>query len=104
PKKHQLVAERRVRELSVLGHLFHRLPPYTAWSPSISSILRSWLYLASRSVRDRLPVLIWPALVATTKSAMVVSSVSPLRWLTTAVQQARWAMLIACIVSVSVPI
>ena len=39
----------------------------------------SWLYLATRSVREADPVLIWPALVATAMSAMVVSSVSPER-------------------------
>ena len=39
----------------------------------------SWLYFATRSVRDRLPVLIWPAFVATARSAMNVSSVSPER-------------------------
>ena len=37
--------------------------------------------MATRSVRLAEPVLIWPALVATAMSAMVVSSVSPLRWL-----------------------
>jgi hypothetical protein len=40
----------------------------------------SWLYLAMRSLRDALPVLIWPTLVATARSAMVASSVSPDRW------------------------
>ena len=50
------------------------------------------------------PVLICPTPVATAKSAMVVSSVSPLRWLMTAVQPARFAILIASKVSVSVPI
>ena len=45
----------------------------------------SWLYLAMRSVRLAEPVLIWPALVATAMSAMVASSVSPLRWLMIAV-------------------
>ena len=43
----------------------------------------SWLYLAMRSERDSEPVLIWPALVPTAMSAMVVSSVSPERWLIT---------------------
>ena len=61
------------------------LPPKIASSPSISSMRRSWLYFAMRSVRQREPVLIWPALVATAMSAMVVSSVSPERWLMTAV-------------------
>ena len=45
----------------------------------------SWLYLAMRSVRLAEPVLIWPALVATARSAMKASSVSPERWETTAV-------------------
>src|SRR5947208_3170242 len=40
---------------------------------------RSWLYLATRSVRESEPVLICPALVATARSAMNVSSVSPER-------------------------
>ena len=40
----------------------------------------SWLYFATRSVRDGAPVLIWPAPVATARSAIVVSSVSPERW------------------------
>ncbi len=44
---------------------------------------KSWLYLATRSERDRLPVLICPALVATARSAMNESSVSPERWLMT---------------------
>ena len=39
----------------------------------------SWLYLAMRSVREAEPVLIWPAAVATARSAMKVSSVSPER-------------------------
>ena len=34
----------------------------------------SWLYLATRSPRAGAPVLIWPALVATARSAMNVSS------------------------------
>jgi hypothetical protein len=37
--------------------------------------------LATRSVRLALPVLIWPLRVATARSAMNVSSVSPERWL-----------------------
>ncbi len=59
-------------------------PPYMAVSPSCSSIRNSWLYLASRSVREALPVLIWPVDMATARSAMVASSLSPLRWLVTA--------------------
>ena len=42
---------------------------------------RSWLYFATRSDRDKEPVLICPAFVATARSAMNVSSVSPERWL-----------------------
>ena len=60
-------------------------PAYAAASPSISSMRSSWLYLATRSVRAGAPVLIWPAFVATAMSAIVVSSVSPERWETTAV-------------------
>src|SRR5207253_2049031 len=58
-------------------------PAYRAVSSSSSSIRRSWLYLAVRSPREGAPVLIWPAFVATARSAMVVSSVSPERWLMT---------------------
>ena len=47
--------------------------------PSSSSIRINWLYFAMRSVRDIEPVFICPAFVATAKSAIVVSSVSPLR-------------------------
>ena len=53
--------------------------PYFAELPNSSSIRINWLYLAIRSVRDIEPVLICPAFVATAKSAIVVSSVSPLR-------------------------
>ena len=42
------------------------------------------LYFATRSERHGAPVLIWPAFVATARSAMVVSYVSPERWLITA--------------------
>ncbi len=66
-------------------HLRQIVPPYSAFSPSISSMRNSWLYLAMRSVRLALPVLIWPVFKATARSAMVVSSDSPLRWLITAV-------------------
>ena len=55
-------------------------PAKRAFSPSSSSIRRSWLYLAVRSPRLGAPVLICPAFVATARSAIVVSSVSPLRW------------------------
>ena len=39
--------------------------------------------MATRSVRHGAPVLIWPEPTATAMSAMLVSSVSPERWLTT---------------------
>ena len=62
------------------------------------------MYLATRSERDGAPVLIWPVPIATTRSAIVVSSVSPERCDTTADQPAPRASSIASIVSVSVPI
>src|SRR5262249_52896563 len=55
------------------------LPAYLACGPSSSSIRRSWLYFAVRSERASDPVLICPQLVATARSAMVESSVSPER-------------------------
>ena len=60
-------------------------PGRLASAPSASSIRSSWLYLATRSERDGAPVLIWPQPVATARSAIVVSSVSPERWDMTAV-------------------
>ena len=45
----------------------------------------NWLYFAIRSDRLIEPVLICSALVPTAMSAIVASSVSPERWLTTAV-------------------
>ena len=54
-------------------------PANLADGPNSCSIRISWLYFAVRSLRARLPVLIWPQLVATARSAMVASSVSPLR-------------------------
>ena len=56
--------------------------PYNAKSPNWSSMRSSWLYLATRSVRDKEPALICPALTATARSAITVSAVSPERWLT----------------------
>ena len=52
-----------------------------ALSPSSSSMRSSWLYLAIRSERAGEPVLICPPFVATARSAIVESSVSPERWL-----------------------
>src|SRR6476646_282111 len=54
-------------------------PGYSAIGPSCSSIRSSWLYFATRSVREGAPVLIWPHPVATARSAIVTSSVSPER-------------------------
>ena len=81
-----------------------REPAYLAASARSASIRSSWLYLATRSVRAGAPVLIWPALVATARSAMVVSSLSPERCEMTAVNPARCAMSMASSVSLSVPI
>src|SRR5438067_513199 len=47
--------------------------------PISSSMRRSWLYFASRSLRATEPTLICPAPLATARSASVLSSVSPLR-------------------------
>src|SRR5262249_37165878 len=60
-------------------------PAYIACCPSSSSIRSNWLYLAVRSDRASDPVLICPQLVATARSAMVESSVSPERCDITAV-------------------
>src|SRR4051794_35612596 len=46
-------------------------PAKRAVSPTSSSIRSSWLSFAMRSGRDRLPVLIWPQLSATARSAIV---------------------------------
>ena len=63
----------------------------------------SWLYLAVRSVRDGAPALIIPHPVATARSAMVVSSVSPERCEMTAAKPLRSASETVSSVSVSVP-
>src|SRR6185437_10150676 len=49
-------------------------PAKGAAGPSCSSIRRRRLYLARRSERATEPILIWPAAVATARSAIVVSS------------------------------
>ena len=59
------------------------MPAYWAAVSNSSSMRSSWLYFATRSLRQGAPVLIWPVLQATARSAMVVSSVSPERWLMT---------------------
>src|SRR5690625_6841515 len=50
----------------------------------------SWLYLLTRSPRAGAPDLICPQFVATDRSAMVVSSVSPERWDIMDRKPARW--------------
>src|SRR5213078_3867436 len=79
-------------------------PAYRAASSSSSSIRSSWLYFATRSERAGAPVLICPQLVATARSAIVVSSVSPDRWLIMQRNPLRWARSTASNVSVSDPI
>ncbi len=79
-------------------------PRNAADSPRSASIRSSWLYLATRSLRAGAPVLIWPQLVATARSAIVASSVSPLRWLITDVYAWRVASSTVSSVSVSEPI
>ena len=71
---------------------------------SASAIRNNSLYLATRSVRDSDPVLIWPQPRPTAKWLIVVSSVSPERWLMTVRQPAFCAILTAWIVLVSEPI
>jgi hypothetical protein len=57
---------------------------------STYSIRRRALYLATRSLRAGAPVLIWPTPRATTRSAMKVFSVSPLRCETMTPQPSDW--------------
>ena len=80
------------------------LPANLAELPNSSSIRNNWLYFAILSVRLAEPVLIWPAPVATTRSAIKVSSVSPERCDTIEVYPASEAIRIASSVSVRVPI
>ena len=47
-------------------------PGYCAPVPSSSSIRRSWLYFATRSLRLGAPVLIWQVFNATARSAIVL--------------------------------
>ena len=61
--------------LFILKNAF--MPGYSATSSSSSAILRTYHYLATRSLLAGAPVLICPAFTATTISAIVVSSVSP---------------------------
>ena len=62
------------------------------------------MYFATRSPRAGAPLFICPAFTATARSEIVVSSVSPLRWLTIVVYPALCASSIVSKVSVSVPI
>ena len=68
-----------INKISGVVIIFGFYIPYFAVLPNSSSMRNNWLYFAIRSVRDIEPVLICPAFVATDKSAIVVSSVSPLR-------------------------
>merc|ERR1712151_136778 len=80
------------------------VPAYVALPPSSSSIRRSWLYFARRSLRHGAPVLIWPVRRPTTRSAMKESSVSPERWETITPQPLRIDMVAASMASVIEPI
>ena len=64
-------SERMAGELLKSAELVKKAPE--------GSMRMSWLYLAVRSDRASEPVLIWPQFVATARSAMVTSSVSPER-------------------------
>src|SRR5262249_39895783 len=81
-----------------------RRPMYCASSPSSSSMRSSWLYFATRSLRAGAPVLICPQFVATARSAMVASSVSPLRCDITHVYACRAPSATVSSVSLSEPI
>lgn len=79
-------------------------PAYLAPAPNSSSMRKIWLYFAKRSERHGAPVLIWPVLKPTTKSAMNVSSVSPERCDTIVPQPLLLANKWARMDSVTVPI
>lgn len=62
------------------------------WSRIATYSMRSSvLYLATRSLLAGAPVLIWPTPRATERSAMMVFSVSPLRWEIMTPQPSDWA-------------
>ena len=69
-----------------------------------SAILSNWLYLQVRSPRHSEPVFIWPASVATARSEMKASSVSPERWEITVLKLFALASLIVSKVSEREPI
>src|SRR5690242_3470919 len=79
-------------------------PDHEARAPSSCAMRNRRLYLAVRSPRLIEPVLICPLPVATARSAMVVSSVSPERCETTQVNPAARAISMVRRVSLSVPI
>src|SRR5258706_13923756 len=79
-------------------------PKYCPFPWSSSSMRKSWLYLATRSVRETDRVLICPVLSATERSAIVVSSVSPERCEIIAVYPALFAFSTVSTVSLRVPI
>ena len=72
-------------EMSCASSSVSSSPCRCSCSSRSSSMRSSWLYLATRSLRAGAPVLICPQLVATARSAMVASSVSPERCDITAV-------------------
>jgi len=84
--------------------LWNLVPANLAIGPSSSSMRSSWLYLARRSPRHGAPALSWPLPSPTARSAMNVSSVSPLRWDTCTPQPASCAVRHASIASDTVPI
>src|SRR6266576_2159792 len=94
----------RARQLRLPHRPYNSRPGYVPTSPSSSAMRNSWLYFATRSVREPLPVLICPTPEATAKSAMNVSSVSPERCEITAPYPLVRASSMHCNVSVSVPI
>src|SRR3989338_6359041 len=73
-------------------------------SPSSSSILSNWLYLANLSPLQGAPLLISPHPSPTARSAIKLSSVSPLLWLTITFHLLSIESLAAANDSVIVPI
>ena len=69
-----------------------------------SSILSSWLYLLILSLLESEPVLICPAEIATDKSAIKLSSVSPDLWEIIVLKLFCFPNVIDSMVSVNVPI
>ena len=93
----------------VYKHVYHiigcpkKQPLFLEISSSSPSILRSWLYFAVRSERQGAPVLICPALTATARSAMKLSSVSPDLWRSQS-RSRPFAVSMAARLSLKVPI